>query len=99
MTDTHRLSFWFILLNILDLFLTLTIVGGGHGYELNPIMRNVLTLPLPTIFVFKVGGSLMAVLYLGLLPTKFERLRLSVLTMLVGFMAGVVLFNTVGIVL
>ncbi len=99
MPDTYKLSFWFILLNILDLFLTLSIVGGGHGYELNPIMRNVLTLPLPTILVFKVGGSLVAVAYLGLLPAKFERLRLSVLTMLVGFMAGVVLFNTVGVVL
>ncbi len=99
MTDVHRLSFWFILLNIIDLFLTLAIVGSGNGYEFNPIMRSVLTLPLPTILVFKVGGSLLVVTYLGLLPNKFERLRLSVLTMIVGFMAGVVLFNTVGIVL
>ncbi len=49
-----KLGVAFILMNALDIALTLYLVGQRGFVELNPVMRCVLTLSLPLALLYKV---------------------------------------------
>ena len=87
----------FVLLNTIDIILTLMIVKVGGGTELNPIMAKVLGMPTPAIIAFKVLGSAIMMTALLLLPSRFYKLQYSVLRVVTAVMVGVVLFNITGL--
>jgi len=91
----------FVGLNILDIGLTLVLVGGGHATELNPFVAKMLTLPLPTILAYKTLLPLVFGLSLVALD-KSERLRRiacpkGVLIIVTIAMSFVCLFNLASI--
>jgi hypothetical protein len=78
----------FVVLNALDLLLTLLIVGKG-GLELNPIIRLTIGAGIPVAAAFKIGGS-------GIVAWLLYRLgRKAILRVATLLMLGVCLFNTV----
>ena len=81
-----------ILLNVLDIILTLIILRGG-GYELNPLIRSWLALGAPTGALLKIGMS--AIIAFLMYRYRWEgALRFNML-----FIFGVCLFNTTNLVL
>jgi len=98
-----KLAVLFVVLNALDIGLTLYFVRNGVSTELNPIMVKVLALPLPLILTYKV--LLPAVLVTALIAIgKFQVVRKKfniklVLVLLVGIEAGICLFNLTGLIL
>jgi hypothetical protein len=81
-----------ILLNVLDIILTLIILSGG-GYELNPLIRSWLALGAPIGALMKIGMS--AIIAFLMYRYRWEgALRFNML-----FIFGVCLFNTTNLVL
>lgn len=64
-----RLAIAFVVLNSLDIAMTLLCVGNGQS-ELNPIMDFFLTQPLYLVILFKVGLSAVFAVALVLLRLK-----------------------------
>jgi hypothetical protein len=80
-----------ILLNVLDIVLTLIILRGG-GYELNPLIRTLLALGAPIGALMKIGMSAL----IAFLMYHFRRehaLRVNAI-----FIFGVCLFNSTNLV-
>ncbi len=92
---TASLALSFVLLNILDMYLTNFALGHG-AYELNPLMRNVIEHGgIPLFAALKIYGSIAAVALLLLF-----RKHVSVGRVLIGLdtiMVGVVAFNLVSL--
>jgi hypothetical protein len=81
-----------ILLNVLDIILTLIILRGG-GYELNPLIRSWFALGAPTAALLKIGMS--AIIAFLMYRYRWEgALRFNAV-----FIFGVCLFNTTSLVL
>lgn len=64
-----RLAIAFVVLNSLDMSMTLLCVGNGYS-ELNPIMKFIVTQPLYLVILFKVGLSAVFAVALVLLRLK-----------------------------
>ena len=91
---TASLALSFVLLNILDMYLTNLALGHG-GYELNPIMRHLIEYNAHMFSALKVYGSMAAVALLLLF-----RKHISVGRILIGLdivMLGVVAFNLISL--
>jgi len=96
----HYLAISFVVLNALDLYLTLTFVGSGMATELNPIMAKVLTWPWYSILLFKI--VLPAVLAYAVILTAGRVSKCSaysVLSLLVAAEFGICVFNLAGVLL
>ncbi len=84
----------FILLNVLDVVLTILGLRGG-GYELNPLMRYLIGHDTYLFLALKVCGSMVAVALLLLFGK-----HISVGRILIGLdtvMLGVVAFNLISL--
>ena len=96
-----KLAIACVLLNILDIGLTLYFVGHAIGTELNPIMAHVLTYPLPVVLAYKIflPVSFMAtILWLNHQPT-LQRVNWNlILVLLVVAESGICLFNLTGLI-
>ena len=81
-----------ILLNVVDIILTLIILRGG-GYELNPLIRSWLALGTPIGALLKIGMS--AIIAFVMYRYRWEgALRFNAM-----FIFGVCLFNTTNLAL
>ena len=81
-----------ILLNVLDIILTLIILRGG-GYELNPLIRSWLALGAPIGSLMKIGMS--AIIAFLMYRYRWEgALRFNAI-----FIFGVCLFNATNLAL
>ena len=90
--STALLALGFILFNVLDLLLTVSILQAG-GYELNPLVRATLELGVPVTASLKIGAS--AVFAWLLCRLRLEgALRLATVIILC-----VCLFNVAGLTL
>jgi hypothetical protein len=91
-TNRGVLALSFILLNVLDLTLTLCILQAG-GYELNPLIRSALAFGIPLTVFLKIGiGILFAwLLYCLRLSGALKVATLSIL--------GICLFNMASLTL
>ena len=86
------LAWGFILFNAVDVLLTLCVLEAG-GYELNPLMRAILELGVPTTTSLKLGVS-------ALFAWGMYRLRLDLaLRVATAFILGVCLFNVANLAL
>lgn len=91
------LALAFIVLNIVDGILTQALASRG-GYELNPIMRQVLELRIVSLFwIVKLGATVGAVLGLFWLANRYPRQLDRILLILIGVMTGVCVFNGIGL--
>ncbi len=97
-----KLDIAFVLLNILDIALTLYFVGHGISTELNPIMVRVLTFPLPMILAYKIFLPVLfmaTILFLSYQPV-LERVNWKlILVLLVVAESAICLFNLTGLIL
>lgn len=95
-----KLAIAFVLLNILDIGLTLYFVGHGISTELNPVMAHVLTYPLLAILAYKVIVPILfmsIILWLSLQPTS-QRVNWNlILILLVVAESAICLFNLTGL--
>jgi len=93
-----KLAVAFIVLNIVDAALTVVIADEG-GYELLPIARYFLEQSTWTFWVFKIGMTLLFAFALIALSDKYHHQMHRMLFTLVIAMAGVCIFNGVGLCL
>lgn len=96
-----KLAVAFILLNALDIALTLYFVGHGVSTELNPIMARVLKFSLPLVLTYKVLVPALLVTIILILSKQAILRRINwtlILTLLVAGEAGICLFNTAGLI-
>lgn len=95
-----KLAIAFILLNILDICLTLYFVGHGISTELNPVMARVLTYPIIVILAYKIllpTLFMVAILWLSSQPIA-QRVNWNlILVLLVVAESGICLFNLTGL--
>ena len=87
--------FWalsFVLLNVLDLLLTLWILQAG-GSELNPLIRATLQAGVPATAALKIGVS---AAFAWLLYRLRREGALKLATVMI---AGVCLFNAIGLII
>lgn len=89
----------FVLLNAVDILLTLHQVGNGNGTELNPIMAIIIKQPAYISIAYKIVGSAVFAVLVTQLPGKFKRLAPSILRIVVACMALVCLLNIIGMML
>jgi hypothetical protein len=88
---TQALALYFVVLNVLDAFLTTRAIANGT--ELNPILRPLIGSPM--FWVFKVGLTLLFVGILLLLSSKYPKQIHTILRALAVCMVGVCLINTI----
>lgn len=95
-----KLALAFILLNALDIALTLYFVGRGVSTELNPVMSRVLSYSLPAVLAYKVlVPALLVVIIIILSKQAMFRVKWNlILVMLVVGEAGICLFNTTALI-
>lgn len=91
-----KLAVAFFVLNIVDAAVTQIAIGNG-GLELNPIMGALLRQPSWVFWWFKISLSLIVILVLLILANKYPRSIHRILTGLVIAMAGVCVFNGMGL--
>ncbi len=99
--QNHRLialSVAFVLLNVLDAFLTLLAIDNG-ATELNPIMRALLAQPEWVFWSSKISWTLVFTLALIIAAGKWLNPVKRILTVLVIITAGICLLNLMGAVL
>ena len=86
------LALSFVLLNVLDISLTLLILQH-RGYELNPLIRAALQLGIPTTASLKIGAG-------AVLASLLYWLRLEgALWLATALILGVCLFNVASLAL
>ena len=96
--ENLKLAIAFVVLNIVDAAVTQIVINNG-GLELNPIIGIVLRQPFWVFWWFKVSLALIVVLALLIVANKYPRSINRILIGLVIGMAGVCVFNGVGLVL
>jgi hypothetical protein len=92
----------FVGLNVVDIGLTLCIVGAGIGTEINPVMAKILALPVLLIIAYKFLLPVTLVVCVLLIGKWLNLHKINVrrvLITLVALEAGVCLFNLAGLVL
>ncbi len=95
-----KLAIAFVLLNIIDIGLTLYFVRHGISTEINPIMAQILSYSLPIVLAYKV---LLPALFMAAILTLSYQLvlrRINWILILILLVAGeclVCLFNLTGI--
>lgn len=95
-----KLALTFVLLNGIDIALTLYFVGSGVSYELNPLMAKVLAWPLPLILVFKILVPAGLVLCMLQISKYLHWDKLNFRTVLIAIVAcelSICLFNLSGL--
>lgn len=91
-----KLAVTFFVLNIVDTTLTQFATSNG-GYELNPIMATFLKQPSWVFWWFKISLALTISLTLLILANKAPHAVKRIFIALVIAMAGVCIFNGVGL--
>jgi len=92
-----KLAIVFVVLNILDAALTVAALSKGGVCELNPIMRGLLVQPGWVFWTTKISLALVFALALLIFSNKYPRPIHRIFLALVGVMAGICLFNLVGL--
>jgi len=93
------LAIAFIILNIIDGVFTSILFSRG-GYELNPLMRVALNSGNHLSFwLVKLGVTVLFTCILLLLADRYYQKVNRILLILVGVMAGICLFNGIGLTL
>lgn len=90
------LAGFFVILNAIDLWITLVVLEPGTGMELNPFIAWVLTLPLPSAVIIKIGLSVLLSTLIVLVSRRFPIHCHRVLVVLSVAMLVVLFINTVG---
>jgi hypothetical protein len=93
------LAIAFVILNVLDILVTLNQVSSGAATEVNPIMSAIINHSAWFSILYKVVLAVMVSTLLILASQRYERFALSTLRLLVGCIAGVCMFNIVGVIL
>jgi hypothetical protein len=96
-----KLAVAFVLLNALDIALTLQFIWHGTGRELNPVMASVLTLPVSIVVAYKVlvpAFFMVMLLILSRLPVLHWIKWNLILISLTALETGICLFNTAGLI-
>lgn len=88
-----HLAIGFVLLNVLDAFLTLRAIATG-GIECNPIMTVALRHGELAFWLIKIGSVLIIAFGLLLASSKFPIQIKRILVALIIAMAGICLWNT-----
>ncbi len=83
----------YVVLNVVDIVLTLYMVKDNGGTELNPFMAYMLKQPLWTCIGWKVFGSALAASAILILPKRLLQFKYDVMILLVALMVGIVAFN------
>ena len=91
------LAIAFVILNLVDILVTLYVLKGQGGTELNPIMSFFLQQPTYVSVAIKVFGSALVALLLLDMRSKWEQQVTSILFALVIGISLVCLFNLVGV--
>ncbi len=84
----------FVLLNAIDIWLTLIILNSGYGIEANSIMAWILTLPLASVLTIKIGLSFICAATIVLLADRYPAHCRRILLVLVIGMLVVLAVNT-----
>ena len=91
LSSTGGWAILFVMLNAIDVLLTLGIIGAG-GQELNPVTKAMFRMGTPAGVALKVGASGLVALLL------FRMRRRSMLRLSALLFFGVCLFNAAGLI-
>ncbi len=86
------LAISYVILNVVDIALTLFIVNGNGGTELNPFIAQMLHSPILAVG-WKFFGSAIAATAILILPKRLLQFKYDVMILLVALMLGIVAFN------
>ena len=97
-TQSIKLAVAFVGLNILDAGLTVAAMSKGGVCEANPLMSHLLEQPAWVFWTTKISLTLIFALLLLIFSNKYPRQVKRIFIVLVITMAGVCLFNTMGLI-
>jgi len=96
--ENIKLAIVFVALNVIDGIFTLALFTRG-GYELNPIMRQVLACEVSWVFwLVKIGATLAFASLLLLVADRYYQQINRIFLILIGVMTGICIFNGMGLV-